>query len=295
VEAVFPESYLRSFIPTDHIYYETRNFLHTALPFSFHKDRITKADQHYVHKHREIEILIPREGKGLAISDLTCHKMTVGDILVINSNRVHYTVSDSSVSYDCIIVDNEFLSSNGVDISSVIFDERFCDDDVMLLVDRMNQEWSRYDPYRNPSLRAILLEIMVILCRRHTVTVDAARKEQRSLQKIKQSIGYIRNNFRRELTLEDISEQAGLSKYYFCREFKKATDLTPIEYINRTRCEFAKTLLESRRYSVAEVGEMCGYTTTAHFSRTFSNFFGMNPSDYQKQIRIRGDGEGAPE
>lgn len=67
-------------------------------------------------------------------------------------------------------------------------------------------------------------------------------------------------------------------------EFKKATDLTPVEFINRTRCEFAKNLLESKKYSVAEIGEMSGFSTSAHFSKTFKGFFGVYPSDYMKKM-----------
>lgn len=132
-------------------------------------------------------------------------------------------------------------------------------------------------------LRACIVGIIVNLCRNYQINETKVVKESRTLQKIKHSINYIKTNFRNDLTLDEIADEAELSKYHFCREFKKATDLTPVEFINRTRCEYAKSLLESKRYSVTEIGEMCGFSTSAHFSKTFRVFFGTYPSDYMKK------------
>ena len=151
------------------------------------------------------------------------------------------------------------------------------------MIKRLGTEWELDDEYRNMSLRACVIEIIVYLCRNYQVNETMVEKESRTLQKIKHSINYIKNNFRNELTLDDVAGEAGLSKYHYCREFKKATDLTPVEFINRTRCEYAKSLLESKRYSVTEIGEMCGFSTSAHFSKTFRGFFGTYPSDYMKK------------
>ena len=123
------------------------------------------------------------------------------------------------------------------------------------------------------------------LCRGASVTGAAGSKESRTLKKVKSSVSYIKNNYSSDLTLEEIASVAGLSRYHFCREFKKATDLTPIEFINRVRCERAKTLLEARTYSVSEISSMCGFATSAHFSKIFKRFFLVYPSEYIKISR----------
>ncbi|MBQ4065138.1 MAG: helix-turn-helix transcriptional regulator [Clostridia bacterium] len=276
---------------SERIYYEKRDFVANTVPFSFHNDVATRETQHYVHKHREIEILVPFEGYGQTVSDLRSLPMGVGDVVVVNSNHVHYSLSDHRVDYHCLIVDSEFLLANGIDTSSLFFEEHFRDPEIVSLIERLNDEWQNDKPYRASVLRALLTEIMVLLCRRHTINDTKALKESRTLLKIKQSIGYIKNYYRRDLSLDEIANTVGLSKYHFCREFKKATDLTPIEFINRTRCEVAKDLLETKPYSVSAVSEMCGFSTPAHFSKTFRGFFGIYPSECNKRGRESGGGE----
>ncbi len=282
MEKIFPENIFRERIQPDTIYYEARNFINSVLPFSLHTDYMVNTNHHYLHKHREVELLIPISGSGQVVADLKPIPMSEGDVVVVNPNKVHYVLSDNVFTYYCLIVDSEFLAENGIDTASLYFEDCFRDPELIELIHQLDDEWKRDNIFRNQLLRALLIEIMVRLCRYHVVNDTKMEKESRTLQKIKYSINYIKNNFRRDLTLEEIAREAGLSKYHYCREFKKATDLTPVEFINRTRCEFAKNLLESNKYSIADISEMCGFATSAHFSKTFRGFFGIYPSDYNK-------------
>ncbi len=283
MEKIFPENIFTERINPDKVYYETRNFIKSVLPFSFFTDIMVNTPHHYVHKHREIEILAGISGNGNVIADLKTIPLAEDQIVVINRNKVHYVVSDSLVKYYCLIIDSDFLAANGIDTQAVCFEELIRDKELFGLIKQLNDEWKKDDEYRNLILRAKVTEIVVNLCRKYIVNETMVEKESKTLQKIKHSINYIKNNFREDLTLDDVAEEAGLSKYHYCREFKKATDLTPVEFINRTRCEFAKNLLESKKYSVAEIGEMSGFLTPAYFSKTFKSFFGTYPSDYMKK------------
>lgn len=282
-EKIFPENIFTEKINPDKVYYETRNFINNVLPFSLHTDIMVNTPHHYVHKHREIEILCGLSGSGQMIADLRSVSASADEVVVINPNRVHYIVSDNIFRYYCLIIDSEFLEANGIGTESVCFCDHIVDPVLTGMIKRLGTEWELDDEYRNMSLRACVIGIIVYLCRNYQVNETMVEKESRTLQKIKHSINYIKNNFRNELTLDDVAGEAGLSKYHYCREFKKATDLTPVEFINRTRCEYAKSLLESKRYSVTEIGEMCGFSTSAHFSKTFRGFFGTYPSDYMKK------------
>lgn len=280
MEKIFPETLFSESIRFDTVYYETRNFLPDALPFSLHTDYMVPTPRHYVHKHREIELLMAVSGKGQVIADLKTISLCGSEIAVIHPNKVHYVVSESVFTYYCLIIDSDFLVDCGIDPSSLCFEDHIISKELTEKMHRLQQEWSENKDYRNLLLRALLLDLVVHLCRHHLIRETMAEKEGPTLRKIKQSINFIKNHFRRDLTLDEIAAEAGLSKYHFCREFKKATDLTPIEFINRTRCEYAKNLLESQKYSVTEISEMCGFRTASHFSKTFRGFFGVYPSDY---------------
>ncbi len=268
------------------VYYESRMFVNNPLPITLHYvDTGTSVYKHYAHKHKELEIIMGLSGKGTVYSDMKPISSVAGEAVIANPNRIHYVTTDDSYSYYCLIVDTEFLSSIGIEPEEICFEEKVTDPYLYELFTRLHSEWSSSNDYRSILIKSYVTEILVLLCRDHLVKQTMSDRESKTLKKIKLSINYIKSNFRRDLTLEEVSEVASLSRYHYCREFKKATGLTPIEFINRTRCEYAKELLEARKYTIAEISEMCGFATAAHFSKTFKNFFDSYPSEFVRKLK----------
>lgn len=73
----------------------------------------------------------------------------------------------------------------------------------------------------------------------------------------------------------------------FIRRFKDATGNTPIEYLQRTRVEAAKRLLESSKSSVAEIVQDVGYEDAASFRRIFTKHVGLPPLAYRRRYGRR--------
>ncbi len=270
---------------------ETHMLSHRALPFIFHSNCIINSPQHLANKHKEPEILMCYSGSGTVYSDMKAIPLKVGEMAVINTNRIHYTTTDSEFRYYCLIVDNEFLYSIGIDTDEICFEDKIADPCFLELFHKISTEWNRDDNFRSVIVKSIVTELCVNMCRKYLIKDTTNEKESKTLKKIKYSINYIKQNFRRDLSLDEVSFAAGLSRYHFCREFRKATGLSPIEFINRTRCEFAKELLESKKYTVSEISDMCGFATSAHFSKTFRGFFGVLPSELVKNIKQTADSE----
>ena len=84
----------------------------------------------------------------------------------------------------------------------------------------------------------------------------------------------------KKLTIDEIADEVGLSKYHFSREFKKVTGLTIVSYINIVRCRNAEKLLIKNEYSVHDIAVKCGYENDSYFSKTFKKHMGMLPSEY---------------
>lgn len=273
----------------DTIYYEARDFIGSVLPFSLHHDHMNPTRSHYVHKHKEIELIAGLTGDGSVITDMKQIPFTEGQIVVVPPNSVHYIVSDTEVQYYCLIIDTDYLIRNGIDPHELYFADPILDKELMSLFISLYEQSHINDDYRKAILKSYVLQILVTLCRRHAVKAMSGMKESRTLSKIKQSLSYIKKNFQRELTLDEIAAEAGLSKYHYCREFKKVTDMTPIEFINRTRCEHARELLETKKYAIAQVAQLCGFSTPSHFSKTFRSVFGSYPSVLLRQLRYDAD------
>ena len=261
---------------------EIRSFVNSDLPLNFHVDIMVNTPHHYVHKHRDMEFLMGLSGSGVVYTDMRAHDISENEIVVVNTNKIHYVTSENVFKYYCMQIDSDYLSSLGIDAESLSFSEKITDQELSDIMNRIYAEWSGGGELRTIMIKSLLNEFAVKLFRGYKVTDTSSEKESRTLKKVKLSISFIKKNYTRDISLDEIASVAGLSRYHFCREFKKATDLTPIEFINRMRCEYAKTLLESHKYSVSEISTMVGFATSAHFSKIFKRFFSLYPSEYVK-------------
>ena len=87
------------------------------------------------------------------------------------------------------------------------------------------------------------------------------------------------------MTIGEIASHAALSKYYFCREFKKVTGYSVVQYINMTRCRTAEKLLVTGKLTVGEAAAATGYDNLSYFTRTFKTITGHLPGEYKKVIQ----------
>lgn len=94
---------------------------------------------------------------------------------------------------------------------------------------------------------------------------------------------YIDENYANKLSVERLAEQIATSSRNFVRRFKKATNNTPIEYIQRVRVESAKKNLESTTMTVLQVMFNAGYNDDKTFRTLFKRYTGLTPLEYRNR------------
>lgn len=92
---------------------------------------------------------------------------------------------------------------------------------------------------------------------------------------------YIRANFDRKLTLEDIGRQVYLSHSYVSSIFKKETGLSVVDYANKIRIDRGKRLLIETDLTISFIASRCGFDDQSYFTRVFKKFVGMSPRNYR--------------
>lgn len=117
-------------------------------------------------------------------------------------------------------------------------------------------------------------------------TVRKLEKPERvkKLDRIGEVLHFIHTNFDKVITLEQLSQTFYLSPYYLCREFKKHTNATIIQYLNVTRIMNAQRKLLETNQSITEISRETGFSNITHFNRVFKNITGISPSQFRKQI-----------
>ncbi len=92
---------------------------------------------------------------------------------------------------------------------------------------------------------------------------------------------FIKENYMKELTLEQVAEEVNLNPYYFSKLFKQETGETFIDYVTGIRIDRAKKLMSDPRLSLKEVCFSVGYRDPAYFTRVFKKMVGVTPSEYR--------------
>ena len=103
--------------------------------------------------------------------------------------------------------------------------------------------------------------------------------------RLRQSIQWLRENFREDLSIEQLAEVAHMSPSTFHRQFKELTAITPIQYQKRLRLYEAQQFLLRGEGDVNSAAFSVGYVSPQQFNRDYKKFFGVTPGHSVKSLR----------
>lgn len=111
--------------------------------------------------------------------------------------------------------------------------------------------------------------------------LDSNNEKGRRRPEICRVVELLRQRFAGPLSLDELAETAGLSKFHFIRLFHEEVGLAPHAFQLQLRVSRARELLDSGT-SVVEVAAACGFADQAHFSRCFKRAVGYTPGVFQR-------------
>ncbi|RZL48812.1 MAG: helix-turn-helix domain-containing protein [Pedobacter sp.] len=97
----------------------------------------------------------------------------------------------------------------------------------------------------------------------------------------------IESNYHDTATIEELIKDIPSSRRNIVRRFKQITGITPIEYLQQTRIEAAKKLLERTAQQMTEVIFQSGYSDPKAFRKIFKKSVGMTPTQYREKFQVR--------
>ncbi|MBN3580982.1 helix-turn-helix domain-containing protein [Algoriphagus aestuarii] len=105
---------------------------------------------------------------------------------------------------------------------------------------------------------------------------------ERDGKRMDQVMRFILENSKRPISLEEVAEQAFMSKEAFCRFFKLRTRKTFTQYLQELRITEAKKLLLETDLGIAQVSYQVGFHTLSHFNKTFKSITKQTPKSWKK-------------
>lgn len=96
---------------------------------------------------------------------------------------------------------------------------------------------------------------------------------------VRRAMEFLDEDLSKKITLENVADSVGLSRYHFLRVFKKAIGVPPHVYRTQRRIDAAKRFLR-QGMPLADVALETGFTDQSHFTNKFRQFTGATPRQY---------------
>lgn len=263
--------------------YEEYTAFSNNLPFRLSTDiEITSSVySHEANWHDNLEIQLCTEGQGVVMLDEKVIPFQKNDIIVVNSNVIHHTNTADRLKYACLIIDTQFCRQIDIDPISLQFSSKIESRTFLNFFKTLIDLYGNNAKVcRTATLNKIMIEMLIELREKYTLAENTHTIRRRSFESVKSAIKFIRTNYERKLSLDEISENVLTDKYTLSREFKKITGQTIVQYINGFRCRKAAEYI-SDGHSVSDAAYICGFTNMSFFTKTFKSHMGTLPSMYK--------------
>ncbi|MBO5055069.1 MAG: helix-turn-helix transcriptional regulator [Lachnospiraceae bacterium] len=245
-----------------------------------------------LHWHSHLEILLILDGYMTAFIGEKKYTLKKDDILVVNPRELHSTKTFGETDYILLQIPYDYLAGALEQVSLLHFQTYFpsitmnstqkkLHESLLVLLDTYREKEDGYQLY----FSSVIYEFLYILYKYHSrkITKEAREKENRNLEKIEETIQYVKDNYKRNITLKEAADLLNVSPEYFCRLFKKHTGQTFLEYLNAVRMiHFYHDLIQTD-YSITDLMEQNGITNYKVFSRMFKETYQTTPGKLRQR------------
>ena len=247
------------------------------------------------HWHTPFEVIMPVKNGYTVVVGEQHYELREGDILLICPGIVHELFAPESGERIIFQPSLSQIQIRELDLlisllrpAVLITKEEFPDFHPVAqkLMLEIKEEYFLCEPYYETAIYSRFMRILVDIGRLHGAlkhpVSDASNSRQKDyLDKFLYITNYINEHFAENLSLEQVADLAGFSKYHFTRLFKQYTDPSFYKYLNQKRIDYAKTLLLDPDLPVIDVALQCGFSSLSAFLRMFKQLNKCTPTEFR--------------
>ena len=254
------------------------------------------------HWHSSIEIILPVEEWYDVIINNNVHRVNPGEIFIIPPRELHELVAPADgvrfvflFNFSVLAQFKGFAAIQSLlSVPQLITREShpLVYNDVYQILLDMCKEYISDNPYSELSIFSLLIKMLISLYENHIQSTDLfqnvnVNKHQEYVAKFGNLLEYIDNHYTEDLTLEDMADIIGFSKYHFSRLFKQYTNYTFCDYLKHRRIQAAEMLLDQPEYSITEVALQSGFPSISTFNRIFKEYKNCTPTEFRNMHQMR--------
>ena len=270
-------------------FYENRKY-HTDIPITLSEIE----DLNFLaHWHPDLEIVYVLEGSIRVGINQETHILNKGDLALCGSNAIHYYDSTGLHSNIIMAIFRLELLKDYYWPNNFIPESFFLPDllninietqkKIELLYLSLLEEIKIRDSSYPIFLKCRMMALFAILMREmpefvHLVTQNNGKYyEPSEVKPMQEALQYLERNYTQDITLEYLSSEVNLSKFYLSRLFKRTTGMNFNEYLNRIRTDRAEQMIRNSRKPIIEIAFENGFNSIRTFNRVFKAIKGCTP------------------
>lgn len=248
---------------------------------------IDKTHPRYVmvaHWHKEFEIIRVISGHLTVYLNTTKYELGKGESLFIEGGCLK-RAAPKDCTYECLVFDAAILErQSSLNISEFTFQNHIPleETEIHHTIGSLLSSMREKQPYYKLDVTGLIYKLFYQLLQKKFILQTTTPTADRGLKTVISLLKWIKKNYTQEITLEKISQYAGLSEKYLCRIFKAYTSKTIMDYVNEIRIEQA--CVELAYTSVTEAAFNCGFNNLSYFCKLFKKYKGMTPREYKKKL-----------
>lgn len=245
-----------------------------------------------IHNHDFCEIIFIADGRGFITVDNQRREVKAGDVIIYNAGVVH--AEENSLAEPLELM---FMALDRLEITDLPKNHLLPPDyDFVYSTDRYMDKF--VNSFKNvisefESSEPFYVEIAEAIARTMIMYIFRIINQQENTPILLQSnrnfdlaMEYIKENYRNNISLEDIAQNCFLNKYYLSHLFSRIQGMSIGRYIQSLRMNEAKIRLKETNDSVALIAASIGFNDTGHFCRTFKKETKLTPLQYRKSMDI---------
>jgi len=269
------------------------NELNGQLLFSvFDSSKKRKTNQFRIHNHTELEIGYIISGKGTYMLNNISYDISPDDIFIVRTNEQHCIptiTTESLVSFNIHIpsyylwnICSDYIEPQKINAlvqSDIQINNHFSKSEELKMLRDLFHENPEANKYK---IRSTVLDVVKSISARLIISGTEREISVSRLDDIQKAVRFIKTNFDKQITLDDIANSAAMSKSYFINMFKNVNGVSPYDYLILTRIENASYMLSHTDNTIIEIAMKCGFNSITSFNKAFKSKLGLTPSQVRK-------------
>jgi AraC-like DNA-binding protein/quercetin dioxygenase-like cupin family protein len=276
-----------------------RGYLNEDFKYFHLKDKKNMEFQSHYHDFNKIIIFI--SGTVNYLIEGKSYKLKPWDLLFVSSNEVHRPIISPNEPYERIIIwiNKKFLEKHSSTDNNLITCFKLASDrkynmlrldvlniDKLKLILRTLEIETNSTAFGSDILNnTLIIQLMVYMNRLFLENkIDDSENDVEYDERIVKIIDYINKNLSSILTIESISSNFYINKYYLMHKFKEQTGFTLHNYIQQKRLLHAASLIKEGS-QIGSVFLESGFGDYSSFMRAFKKMFELSPKNYFKAVQ----------